>query len=317
MFEAPLTCCDGSTLAHEPALWPAASIRIDYLGSDDLGGTRIRNSLDILLPTATANLFATYRSAGARERTAFVRAPLVAIVPPGLPHSLADAPGRNTLVLSIPGPFFSEVALAALEGAGPTLREPHATPDALIREVGNTVENDVRSRRPLGPRYLESLAAVLAAHVARHHAAAADPKSTPCGGLAPHKLQRVRGFVAEHLSETIRVEQLAAAAHLSAFHFARMFKQSTGHTPHLYILLQRIGHARQLLAGTDTPLVDVATQVGFHTQGHFTGVFHRYTGLTPRAFRLHAREAAATSGAPADPATADAGCVAADHWSRP
>ncbi|WP_443083236.1 AraC family transcriptional regulator [Variovorax sp. RA8] len=42
------------------------------------------------------------------------------------------------------------------------------------------------------------------------------------------------------MGETIHVEELADAVHLSPFHFARMFKQSTGQSPHLHILLQRI-----------------------------------------------------------------------------
>jgi AraC family transcriptional regulator len=71
-----------------------------------------------------------------------------------------------------------------------------------------------------------------------------------------------------------------------------MFEQSTGTSPHLYVLMQRVERAKELLADTDTALVDVAAEVGFRTQGHFTGVFHRYAGFTPRTFRLHAREMA-------------------------
>ena len=78
---------------------------------------------------------------------------------------------------------------------------------------------------------------------------------------------------------------------MSPFHFARMFKQSTEQSPHLYILLQRIKRAKELLASTDLPITEVAADVGFRTQGHFTGVFHRYTGFTPKVFRMSAREA--------------------------
>ncbi|RYF69372.1 MAG: helix-turn-helix domain-containing protein, partial [Comamonadaceae bacterium] len=63
----------------------------------------------------------------------------------------------------------------------------------------------------------------------------------------------------------------------------------------LYILLQRIKRAKELLAGTDSPIIDVAADEGFRTQGHFTGVFHRYTGFTPKAFRMSARDASIPS----------------------
>jgi AraC family transcriptional regulator len=292
MLEASLIPVHDSFFPGADARWPTPSITVDYLEPAALRAPRVRDSLDILVPTASANLFATFRGSQGRVRTALVRAPLVSVVPPGLQHALADQPGARTLVLSIAGARFAEAARGALDGAAPALAEPHAAADPLLRQIGDAVEADVRRQRALDPRYLESLATVLAAHVARHHAVGAAAASAPASGLAPHKLQRVGDFIAEHLDEPIRVEQLARVAHLSPFHFARMFKQSTGQSPHLHILMQRIERARQLLAGTETPLVDVAAEVGFCTQGHFTSVFHRYAGCTPRAFRLAARAAA-------------------------
>lgn len=292
MSEEARTECDPPSTADEAARPQGPSLGMAYLDAAELGGARLRNSVDILVPTDTANLFATYRVGQGRDRTTFVRAPLVSILSPALPHSLADRPGPNTLILSIAAPFFHEVA-----GDDTAFVEPHATADPLIREVGNAIESDVRIRRPPDARYMESLAMVLAAHVARKYMVANSTKAASFGGLAPHKLRCVRNHIGEHLGETILVEQLAEAVNLSPFHFARMFKQSTGQSPHLYILMQRIERAKELLAETDTALVDVAADVGFRTQGHFTGVFHRYAGFTPRAFRFHARETAA-SGAP-------------------
>jgi AraC family transcriptional regulator len=76
---------------------------------------------------------------------------------------------------------------------------------------------------------------------------------------------------------------------MSPYHFARMFKQATGQPPHLYVVMQRVSHAKGLLQDTELPLLEVAELAGFRTQGHFTGVFRRYTGQTPRAFRLGCR----------------------------
>jgi AraC family transcriptional regulator len=266
-------------------------MRIAHLGAADLGTVRTRDSLDILVPKETANLFTTHRTDAARNRTAFVRAPLVSVVPPALPHSLADKPGSNTLIFSIAEPFFSETARAALGSDELSFVEPHAAADSLIREVADAVDREFPSLDRLTASFLDALAALLTAHVARNYVAAGPAKAVPTGGLAAHKMRCVRKFIAEHLGETIRVEQLADAVHLSPFHFARMFKQSTGQSPHLYIQLQRIERAKELLAGTDSPIIEVAADVGFRTQGHFTGVFHRYTGFTPKVFRLNAREA--------------------------
>ena len=72
-----------------------------------------------------------------------------------------------------------------------------------------------------------------------------------------------------------------------------MFKHATGQPPHLYVVMQRVSHAKALLQDTELPLLEVAEQSGFRTQGHFTGVFHRYAGMTPRTFRLACRTALA------------------------
>jgi AraC family transcriptional regulator len=110
------------------------------------------------------------------------------------------------------------------------------------------------------------------------------------GGLAPHKLQKVLVYIEEKLAEPVGVRELASQVHMSPFHFARRFKQAVGTPPHAYITQMRIERARRLLAGSNLPLIEVATRVGYRTQAHFTGVFHRYVGTTPRAFRVGSRK---------------------------
>ena len=112
----------------------------------------------------------------------------------------------------------------------------------------------------------------------------------PTGGLASHKLQKVLAYIEEKLAEPVGVRELASQVHMSPFHFARRFKQAVGTPPHGYITQVRIERAKALLAGTNVPLIEVATRVGYRTQAHFTGVFHRYVGTTPRAYRLGARK---------------------------
>lgn len=110
------------------------------------------------------------------------------------------------------------------------------------------------------------------------------------GGLAPHKLQKVLLYIEERLAEPVGVRELAAQVHMSPFHFARRFKQAVGTPPHAYITQVRVDRAKRLLSGSNLPLIEVATRVGYRTQAHFTGVFHRYAGTTPRSYRVGARK---------------------------
>jgi AraC family transcriptional regulator len=128
----------------------------------------------------------------------------------------------------------------------------------------------------------------MAVHLARYYGATACNEASPTG-LPYHKLKQVQSFLDEHIAESVHVDQLAAAVHMSPFHFARMLRKTTGQPPHLYVVIQRVERAKSLLSDTELPLIDVAAQAGFRTQGHFTGVFRRYTGFTPRAFRLDRR----------------------------
>jgi AraC family transcriptional regulator len=83
---------------------------------------------------------------------------------------------------------------------------------------------------------------------------------------------------------------MAAAAHLSAYHFARQFKAATGLPPHQYVILRRVEQARQLLqGGTDLSLAEVAAGAGFSDQSQFSRHFKRLVGVTPGQFRTPAR----------------------------
>jgi transcriptional regulator GlxA family with amidase domain len=112
-------------------------------------------------------------------------------------------------------------------------------------------------------------------------------------GLAPHRLKRVLACIDLRLAEPIQVCELAEEVHMSPFHFTRMFKLATGHSPHKYITLQRVERAKQLLATSDMAIAAIAAAVGYQTQAHFTGVFARHAGTTPKVFRVAQRAGSA------------------------
>jgi AraC-like DNA-binding protein len=109
------------------------------------------------------------------------------------------------------------------------------------------------------------------------------------GGLPPRVLRRVREYIEAHIAGNIELDALAAAAGLSVFHFARAFKQSTGMTPHSYVLGQRIKRAQELLASTDLPVASIALATGFSDQSHLARHFRAQVGVRPSAFRWSKR----------------------------
>jgi len=71
---------------------------------------------------------------------------------------------------------------------------------------------------------------------------------------------------------------------MSLWHFSRMFKQSTGLSPHQYLIRERIEAAKRLLVKPETSLEKIATELGFSDQSHLITVFRRFTGLTPKQY---------------------------------
>lgn len=105
------------------------------------------------------------------------------------------------------------------------------------------------------------------------------------GGLPPRALRRVLEYVDSHLDRSISLQELSGLAGLSVHHFARAFKQSTGVTPHGYLLQKRITRAQDLLAGGNLSLSEIALAAGFADQSHLTRHFRQFVGETPGSFR--------------------------------
>jgi transcriptional regulator GlxA family with amidase domain len=111
----------------------------------------------------------------------------------------------------------------------------------------------------------------------------------PRRGLSRRALNRACSFIAENLGERFTLDDLARQAGVSRFHFARLFRVSTGDSPMAYLLKSRIERAKQMLLQDDRPVCEIAAVLGFCDQSHLTRTFRRLTGLTPREFaRRHA-----------------------------
>ena len=157
--------------------------------------------------------------------------------------------------------------------------------DPRIETIALSLLSELRSEGLGGMLYVESLANILGIHLLRQHSSVKQPSLPRAVGLDRATLRRVSTYIEEHLAEDLSLSELAAVAYLSSYHFARLFKASTGFAPHQYVIGRRIERAKLLLSTTNWSLAAIAHAVGFAHESHLALHFKRLTGLLPSSYR--------------------------------
>lgn len=103
------------------------------------------------------------------------------------------------------------------------------------------------------------------------------------GGLSKQHQSKISSFIADNISQKLTIELLASQLDLSAYHFARLFKESFAMSPANYITGIRVEKSKRLI-NDGKSLTDIALDAGFCQQSHFTSCFKRLTGYTPRQY---------------------------------
>ena len=98
-------------------------------------------------------------------------------------------------------------------------------------------------------------------------------------------LRRARDHADRFYAEPLNLEDMAAEAHLSKYHFLRLFKATYGTTPMEYVSRRRIERAQDLLRSTNLTVTEVCFVVGFSSLGSFSSRFRSMVGETPTEFQ--------------------------------
>ena len=114
-------------------------------------------------------------------------------------------------------------------------------------------------------------------------------QSAPTLVVPSPAIVRAQTFAHEHLAEEPSVAALARAAGLSPSQFHARFAAEVGEAPAEWMRRMRLDRARRALAASDAPITSIGLDLGFPSSQYFATVFRRYTGMTPRAYREHAR----------------------------
>lgn len=182
--------------------------------------------------------------------------------------------------------LYERAAEELFGGAGSALAPRFAIVDPLLEQLAIAVLNALREGSADDRVYVETLAHVIAMHVARTHSSRTPIRAAPSrDGLSRARIRRLLDYIEQHLGEDLSLEALAAEVELSPLYLVRTFRAAVGQPPHRYVVGRRVEHARRLLCGTSMPIADIALAAGFSSQSHLSNWFRRIVGVSPAAYR--------------------------------
>jgi len=182
----------------------------------------------------------------------------------------------------------SDAALAAAsDGANGEveLRPQRKFADPRLGGLAAAVHTEMAAGFPSGRLFLDSVEQGMAVALVNDHAVGQRPASALRGGLGAARLRRIKELVHAKMENDLSLDEMAQSAGLSTAHFARMFRKSTGETPHQFVLRLRVERAKAMLRASDVRVLDVALACGFKTPQHFAQVFRDACRVSPTEYR--------------------------------
>jgi AraC family transcriptional regulator len=198
-----------------------------------------------------------------------------------------DGSGIETIHVCVDAALFYRFAAETVECDPRRVEiiDGFAQHDPLVQSIVTSLGDELKYPETAERLFLDSAAQMLVAQLLRKYCA--FPLTAPdCRErLSSRKLRLVLDYINAGLADRLTLDDIAASIHMSSFHFARMFKATTGHTPHTYVTRLRIERAQELLRTSGCSMPTIARKVGFASKSHFAGTFLRLTGISPHRFR--------------------------------
>ena len=219
-----------------------------------------------------------------RQSITILRGGDACVIPSWQPHSFWWDCSAEVASFYIEPSFLEYAANDLIAGALPSIVEQYGVRDQMIQQLGLALRAEFQKGTPTR-LYIESLMSVLAVHLLRKHSASVPTKQVTSYKLPPAKLEMVIAYIQDHLEKNLSLEEIAGQLGMSSYYFARSFKNTLGIAPHQYLVQCRIERAKILLAKTQLSITEIAFQVGYTNQSHFSTLFRKHTAMTPRNYR--------------------------------
>jgi AraC family transcriptional regulator len=192
----------------------------------------------------------------------------------------------GALCLSIDPTIFAQTIYEVVDPDTIELLPFFATPDPFIYQIGIALKAALFKQGSSSRLYAETLVNTLILHLLEHYSTTRpNLRESITGQLPKYKLQQVIDYINAYLDRDLSLQELSNLVQMSPHYFSQLFKQTTGITPHQYVIRCRIEGAKYLIAQTQLSLAEIAIQVGFVDQSHLHRHFKRCVGVTPKNYR--------------------------------
>ncbi len=145
-------------------------------------------------------------------------------------------------------------------------------------------QNELLKNSGYGKLYRDTLGMAFATYLLNQYATGGKKIKNPTGKLFGIQTKNILDYVMSNLYQDLSLQSLSQLVHQSPYHFAKVFKNTTGLSPHQFVLKLRLEKASELIRLKKISLTEIAHAIGFYDQSHFTNSFKRFYGVTPRQF---------------------------------
>jgi len=273
--------------------WSALSVEVRSHGIGEASPT-VPQSVDLFLVVAGNPDGLLSRTLVGVHQEAAPRTGALWLGPAGVGRHVAlTAPIPQTLHMYLPIALFDRLKDDFNLPAAPahSIRDAAGIRDSVINEVGRSILSELTVETSASRLYVETASMMLAARLIQKYcdSGTCTPSKFSAHALDQIRLRRVLDYIADNISEDITLENLAAVAEYSAFHFARKFARAMGISPGRYVSQRRLENAMMELTTSKMSLAEIALNAQFSSQASFTRAFHRATGTTPGEYRRRRR----------------------------
>ncbi|WP_299043356.1 AraC family transcriptional regulator [uncultured Tateyamaria sp.] len=208
------------------------------------------------------------------------------LAPPGADCDYILESSFSLINVGLPLPLFDE-AMRAFNGAHkPDLERLHtmAFRDPRIETMCTTIAQNARSGGSTDALAVDHAAFGIAALLVDKAGKVTRYPGTPAP-LSDAEFSSVLDLMHDRIEEGVTLTDLARLSGRDVYQFSRAFRLRAGVAPYKFLIWMRLDRARDLLAATDLPLVEIAYACGFSSQAHLTTVFRKTLGTTPGVYR--------------------------------